>query len=166
MSLNREAPERQDIEALLPWHAAGTLSRRDSRSRRAGAGQRPRACPPLRTGSRRAQRDHPSQRNARCAVRSRDGEAVCRDRRGSAARQEERRSMSSAAWSNSCRASARARWPMAGTAAAVALLVQAAVLTTVVVQRPGRPSIELASAPTDGPQLAGIRFAPTRRSPM
>lgn len=30
MSLNKEAPERQDIEALLPWHAAGTLSRRDS----------------------------------------------------------------------------------------------------------------------------------------
>jgi hypothetical protein len=30
MSVNREAPERQDIEALLPWHAAGTLSRRDS----------------------------------------------------------------------------------------------------------------------------------------
>jgi hypothetical protein len=25
-----KAPERQDIEALLPWHAAGTLSRRDS----------------------------------------------------------------------------------------------------------------------------------------
>src|SRR5262245_63603555 len=30
MNLNREAPERQDIEALLPWHAAGTLSRRDA----------------------------------------------------------------------------------------------------------------------------------------
>jgi anti-sigma-K factor RskA len=30
MNLNREVPERQDIEALLPWHAAGTLSRRDS----------------------------------------------------------------------------------------------------------------------------------------
>ncbi len=27
--MNREAPERQEIEALLPWHAAGTLSRRD-----------------------------------------------------------------------------------------------------------------------------------------
>ncbi len=26
----KEAPERQDIEALLPWHAAGTLSRRDA----------------------------------------------------------------------------------------------------------------------------------------
>ncbi len=30
ISINKEAPERQDIEALLPWHAAGTLSRRDS----------------------------------------------------------------------------------------------------------------------------------------
>src|SRR5690348_12474338 len=26
----QEAPERQEIEALLPWHAAGTLSRRDA----------------------------------------------------------------------------------------------------------------------------------------
>lgn len=39
MSLNNEAPERQDIEALLPWHAAGTLSRRESdRVERALAG--------------------------------------------------------------------------------------------------------------------------------
>src|SRR6267378_368325 len=29
-TLRNEAPEHQDIEALLPWHAAGTLSRRDS----------------------------------------------------------------------------------------------------------------------------------------
>jgi anti-sigma factor RsiW len=28
-AVNKEAPERQEIEALLPWHAAGTLSRRD-----------------------------------------------------------------------------------------------------------------------------------------
>jgi anti-sigma-K factor RskA len=28
-AVGREAPERQEIEALLPWHAAGTLSRRD-----------------------------------------------------------------------------------------------------------------------------------------
>src|SRR5262245_51943116 len=27
--LNKEVPERQEIEALLPWHAAGTLNRRD-----------------------------------------------------------------------------------------------------------------------------------------
>jgi hypothetical protein len=29
-TLNKEAPERQDLEALLPWHAAGTLARHDS----------------------------------------------------------------------------------------------------------------------------------------
>jgi hypothetical protein len=39
MNLSKEAPERQDIEALLPWHAAGTLGRRDSdRVERALAG--------------------------------------------------------------------------------------------------------------------------------
>ncbi len=27
---NQEAPERREIEDLLPWHAAGTLSRRDA----------------------------------------------------------------------------------------------------------------------------------------
>jgi hypothetical protein len=27
---NATAPQRQDIEALLPWHAAGTLNRRDA----------------------------------------------------------------------------------------------------------------------------------------
>jgi len=30
MNANKEALERDDIEALLPWHAAGTLSRRDA----------------------------------------------------------------------------------------------------------------------------------------
>jgi anti-sigma-K factor RskA len=28
--IQKEAPERQEIESLLPWHATGTLSRRDS----------------------------------------------------------------------------------------------------------------------------------------
>ena len=28
-AVSKEAPERQEIEALLPWHAAGTLNRRD-----------------------------------------------------------------------------------------------------------------------------------------
>jgi anti-sigma-K factor RskA len=29
-TMNKEAHKREDIEALLPWHAAGTLSRRDA----------------------------------------------------------------------------------------------------------------------------------------
>ncbi len=30
MTTDEQAPEREDIEALLPWHAAGTLNRRDA----------------------------------------------------------------------------------------------------------------------------------------
>lgn len=30
MNAIKQAPEREDIEALLPWHAAGTLNRRDT----------------------------------------------------------------------------------------------------------------------------------------
>ena len=29
-AMKQDAPERDEIEALLPWHAAGTLSRRDA----------------------------------------------------------------------------------------------------------------------------------------
>jgi anti-sigma-K factor RskA len=29
-TVSKRAPERQDIEAMLPWHAAGTLNRRDA----------------------------------------------------------------------------------------------------------------------------------------
>src|SRR5215510_11319378 len=29
-TLNKRSPDRQEIEALLPWHATGTLSRRDA----------------------------------------------------------------------------------------------------------------------------------------
>jgi hypothetical protein len=29
-AMNKEAPERDEIESLLPWHAVGTLSRRDA----------------------------------------------------------------------------------------------------------------------------------------
>ena len=29
-AMKQEAPERREIEELLPWHAAGTLSRRDA----------------------------------------------------------------------------------------------------------------------------------------
>ena len=41
MNAINEEPERHEIEALLPWHAAGTLSRRDAdRVERALAGDR------------------------------------------------------------------------------------------------------------------------------
>ena len=30
MTTTNRAPERQEIELMLPWHAAGTLNRRDA----------------------------------------------------------------------------------------------------------------------------------------
>src|SRR5215468_10869772 len=41
MNMINKEPERHEIEALLPWHAAGTLSRRDAnRVEQALAGDR------------------------------------------------------------------------------------------------------------------------------
>jgi hypothetical protein len=41
MNAINEEPEHRGIEALLPWHAAGTLSRRDAnRAEQALAGDR------------------------------------------------------------------------------------------------------------------------------
>ena len=41
MNMINKEPERHDVEALLPWHAAGTLNRRDAdRVERALAGDR------------------------------------------------------------------------------------------------------------------------------
>src|SRR5882672_2271262 len=41
MNMISKEPERHDIEALLPWHAAGTLNRRDTdRVEQALAGDR------------------------------------------------------------------------------------------------------------------------------
>ena len=43
MNTISKEPERHEIEALLPWHAAGTLSRRDAdRVEQALAGDRER----------------------------------------------------------------------------------------------------------------------------
>ena len=41
MNMINKEPERHEIEALLPWHATGTLSRRDAdRVEQALAGDR------------------------------------------------------------------------------------------------------------------------------
>ena len=62
--------ERKDIEELLPWHAAGTLSRRDAQRVEAALAKRSRACASLRTGARGAWR-RPSSSTKRWARRRR-----------------------------------------------------------------------------------------------
>ena len=83
----QEAPERQEIEELLPWHAAGTLSRRDAQRVEEALAQRPRARAPLCAGARRTRRDHSSQRDAGRAVGACAGKIVRQDRCRAGARQ-------------------------------------------------------------------------------
>src|SRR5262249_43161569 len=59
-AINKE-PERHEIEALLPWHAAGTLSRRDAvRVEQALAGDRELARRYVRPREELAKTIHPS----------------------------------------------------------------------------------------------------------
>jgi hypothetical protein len=158
MSLNREAPERQDIEALLPWHAAGTLSRRDSdRVEQALASDRELARRYELVREELNETIHlnetlgaPSARAMEKLFSAIDAEApvVKKASFNVVGRLVEFMS------SFSPRTLA-----YAGTAAAIALMVQAAVLTTLVVNnQSGSSNIKLASAPSEGGQRAVVRF--------
>jgi anti-sigma-K factor RskA len=159
MNLNREAPERQDIEALLPWHAAGTLSRRDSdRVEQALASDRELARRYEMVREELNETIHlnetlgaPSARAMEKLFASIDAEAPVAKKASFNFTSRIVEFVSSF----SPRALA-----YAGTAAAVALMVQAAVLTTVMVRNQdtssGQPS--LASGQTQPNQLAVVRF--------
>ena len=51
ITMNNEAPEREEIETLLPWFAAGTLNRRDSCAGRSRSCSRCGAGAPFRSGA-------------------------------------------------------------------------------------------------------------------
>ena len=123
MNAINDEPEHQEIEALLPWYAAGTLSRRDAnRVEQALAGDRELA------------RQYDLVREELVDLGSRMFEFLS---------------------SLTPRTLARS-----AIAAAVAILVQAAVITAVVVKEQGSPSEPgLASAPSEGSYVV-VRFAP------
>jgi len=158
MSLNKEAPERQDIEALLPWHAAGTLSRRDSdRVERAIAGDRELARRYDLVREELNETIHlnetlgaPSARAMERLFAKIDAEAPVAKRASFNIVGRVVEFMSSF----SPRTLA-----YAASAAAIVLIVQAAVLTTVVVRDQGGTSHELASH-DNGTRAAFVRFTP------
>jgi anti-sigma-K factor RskA len=161
-TLNKEAPERQDIEALLPWHAAGTLSRRDSdRVEQALASDRELARRYDLVREELNETIHlneslgaPSARAMEKLFAKIDAEApVARrasfDLAGKVMEFLSSLSPRTLAWS--------------ATAAAVAIMVQAAVLTTVVVRDQGGQDFNLASYNT-GAKSAVVRFTPQARA--
>jgi anti-sigma-K factor RskA len=159
MNLNREAPERQDIEALLPWHAAGTLSRRDSdRVEQALASDRELARRYDLVREELNETIHLNETLGAPSARAMEKLFASIDAEAPVAR---KASFNFTARIVEFMSSFSPRTlAYAGTAAAIALMVQAAVLTTVMVrdQSPSAGQTTLASDPTLSNQRAVVRF--------
>jgi hypothetical protein len=158
-AINKE-PERQEIEALLPWHAAGTLSRRDAdRVEQALAGDRELARRYDLVREELAETIHlnetlgaPSARAMEKLFAAIDAEEARSPRR--------QRSFDLAGRISEFLSSLTPRalaW--SATAAAVAILLQAAVIAAIVVKEGAPSGPSLASAPSEG-SFAVVRFAP------
>lgn len=157
MNLNREAPERQDIEALLPWHAAGTLSRRDSdRVEQALASDRDLARRYALVREELSETIHLNETLGAPSARAMEKLFAAIDAEAPVAKKS---SFNFTARIVEFVSSFSPRTlAYAGTAAALALVVQAAVLTTTVVVRDqGGQPMELASH-DNGTQRAVVRF--------
>src|SRR5882672_6706929 len=108
MNMISKEPERHDIEALLPWHAAGTLNRRDAdRVEQALAGDRELSRRYDLVREELAETIHLNE-TLRAPWRSCLPRSTPRRRARRAARA---RSISPLASRSSWRASPRARWP-------------------------------------------------------
>lgn len=159
MNMINKEPERHDIEALLPWHAAGTLNRRDTdRVEQALAGDRELARRYDLVREELAETIHlnetlgaPSARAMEKLFAAIDAEEARAPRR--------RRSFDLGGRISEFLSSFSPRtlaW--SATAAAVALLLQAAVITSVVVKDYGTAGYVTASWGKGS--FAAVRFAP------
>jgi anti-sigma-K factor RskA len=157
MNLNREAPERQDIEALLPWHAAGTLSRRDSdRVEQALASDRELARRYELVREELNETIHLNETLGAPSARAMEKLFAAIDAEAPVARKASFNLVGRVAEFLSSLSPRTLAY--AASAAVLALVLQAAVLTTVVVRDQGNgQSYELSSAD----QLAVVRFTPS-----
>jgi hypothetical protein len=153
--------EYQEIEALLPWYAAGTLSRRDAnRVEQALAGDRELARQYDLVREELVETIHLNETLGAPSARA-------MERLFAAIDTEEARAQRHRRWFDlgsrisefqSILTPRTLAW--SATAAAIAILVQAAVIAAVVVKEQGSPSEpRLASAPSEG-SYAVVRFAP------
>ncbi len=159
--LNKE-PERFDVEALLPWHAAGTLSRRDAdRVEQALASDRELQRRYALVREEFAETIHLNESLGAPSPRAMEKLFAAID--AEEARAPRRRASFDLAGRISEFLSGFAPRTLAwsAAAAAVAIIVQAAVITTVVVKEQGAPAdnYKVASAQSQG-SFAMVRFTP------
>jgi anti-sigma-K factor RskA len=155
-TLNKRSLERQEIEALLPWHATGTLSRRDAdRVEQALVADRDLArCYDV-VREELNETIHLNETLGAPSARALEKLFAAIEAEAPAARKP---SFSLSAWLTEFVSGFSPR-TIAWTAAAatVAIVVQAAVLTTVVVNDQGGPALMSANS---NDSLAVVRFAP------
>ena len=154
----KEEQNPEDVELLLPWHAAGTLNRRDTA----------RVEQALTNDNDLARRYEMVREELGEAIRLNEnlGAPSARAMEKLFAKidaepaRSPKMSFNIGAWLAGFVSSFQPRTlAYAGTAAAIALMVQAAVLTTLVVNnQTGSSNIKLASAPSEGGQRAVVRF--------
>jgi anti-sigma-K factor RskA len=161
MNAMNKGPEHQEIEALLPWYAAGTLSPRDAdRVEQALAGDRELARQYELVREELVETIHLNETLRPPSARAMERLFAAIDAEVARAPRHRRwfdlgSRISEFLWSLTPRTLA---W--SATAAAVAILVQAAVIASVVVREQGsRSGPGLASAPNEG-SYAVVRFAP------
>jgi anti-sigma-K factor RskA len=174
-TMNQEAPERQEIEALLPWHAAGTLSRGDAeRVERALSCDRELARRFDLVREELHETIHLNELLGHPSSRAADKLFAAIEAEG--ARAPARRSFDLAGRVAAFLSSLTPRTlAYAAGAAALVVLVQSAVMTSVLLKSPvgtsvavkdqGVDKIELAEAPTAGEsKRILVRFAPQATS--
>jgi hypothetical protein len=167
MNMINKEPERHEIEALLPWHAAGTLSRRDAdRVEQALAGDRELKRRYDLVREELSETIHLNETLGAPSARAMEKLFAAIDAEG--VRAPARRASFDFAGRISDFLSGFAPRTLAWSAAAAALaiVVQAAVITAVAVKERGEPAnYETASAhPTTDGTFAVVRFAPQASS--
>lgn len=159
-TMNQEGAERQEIEALLPWHAAGTLSRRDSeRVARAIAADRELAHRFALVREEQQETIHLNESLGVPSARAMEKLFAAIDAEG--AKATARRSFDLAGRISEFLSGFAPRTvAYAAAAAAIALFVQAAVLTTVVIKDQSGSGLELSSYGNTSNAHAVVRFTP------
>jgi hypothetical protein len=162
MNMINKEPERHDVEALLPWHAAGTLNRRDAdRVERALAGDRELSRRYDLVREELAETIHLNETLGAPSARAMEKLFAAIDAEEARAPRRQRSFDLAARISEFLSGFAPRTLAWSAGAAAVAILLQAAVITGVMVKDHGAPGVYgVASiAPGQGSFLA-VRFAP------
>jgi hypothetical protein len=161
MNMLHKEPERHEIEALLPWHATGTLSRRDAdRVEQALAADRELAKRYDLVREELAETIHLNETLGAPSARTMEKLFAAIDAEEARIPRRQRLLDLGGRISGFLSGFAPRTLAWSAAAAVVAILVQTAVITAVVVKDQGTTgSIDLASVPSEG-SFAVVRFAP------